>query len=94
MVPSDSGAVGRLSRYLVELVSETNGLSLDDTLELFRVLVPTTSAERLQNLKKTVAGTGADMFWFGLLEDLTPQALFQPRWWKVGTDQPRALLEF
>jgi adenosine deaminase len=34
MVPADPAAVSRLTRYLTELISETNGLSLDDSLEL------------------------------------------------------------
>jgi len=34
MVPADAAAISRLTRYLIEIISETNGLSLDDTLEL------------------------------------------------------------
>jgi adenosine deaminase len=34
MVPADPAAVGRLTHYLIELISETNGLSVEDTLEL------------------------------------------------------------
>ena len=60
---------------------------------LFRVLVPTTSNERLQNLKTAVKSTGAEMFWFGLLEDQTAEGFWQAEWWKVGEEEPRALLD-
>ena len=34
MVQQDPAVIERLTRYLTTLISETNGLSLDDTLEL------------------------------------------------------------
>jgi hypothetical protein len=60
-----------------------------------RILIVTTTAERLQNLKKTVAAAGGDeKYWFTTFGQVTEETvLTAPIWERVGSREKRAWVE-
>jgi hypothetical protein len=58
----------------------------------FRVLVVTTSASRLNNLRAAVAKQTDKIFWFGPLENLTADRFWAAAWLRPNGDQGQSLL--
>jgi hypothetical protein len=60
-----------------------------------RVLIVTTTAERMQNLKKTVQGAGGDeKYWFTTFAQVTEATvLTAPIWERIGSKEKRAWVE-
>jgi hypothetical protein len=58
----------------------------------FRVLVVTTSASRLNNLRAVVAKLTDKIFWFTTLENLTAENLWSTAWLRPAGDQLQSLL--
>lgn len=60
-----------------------------------RVLIVTTTSERMQNLKKTVEAAGGDAkYWFTTLEQVTADTvLTAPIWERLGSRHKRAWVE-
>jgi hypothetical protein len=60
-----------------------------------RVLIVTTTSERLQNLKKTVASAGGnEKYWFTTFGQVTEETvLTAPIWERVGSQEKRAWVE-
>lgn len=58
----------------------------------FRVLVVTTSASRLNNLRSAVAKLTDKIFWFGPLENLIPEKFWSASWLRPCGDQLQSLL--
>ena len=58
----------------------------------FRVLVITTSARRLQNLRSAIAKLTDKIFWFGTLGEISPARFWSAVWLRPTGDQPQSFL--
>jgi hypothetical protein len=58
----------------------------------FRVLVITTSNQRLQNLRAAIAKLTDKIFWFGTLEIISPPQFWNAVWLRPTGEQLQSLL--
>jgi len=61
-------------------------------VKFFRVLVVTTTAKRLENLKQATESITDDIFWFTILDEIRKGMIFGPIWRRVGQNQLLSLL--
>ncbi len=62
-------------------------------MKLFRVLVVTTSQERLANLMRATEQQTRRSFWFTTLEDIGKHSVLASVWWRIGVQKHTALLD-
>ena len=74
----------KVQRYLD--YSESGGYEKRFGFKYFRVLVATTGAQRLANLKQTTEELTDSIFWFTTLDQIWQGRTFDAIWMKAGQD--------